>query len=225
MVELNGRTIYICIPTRGQINMATCQWLTNTLKQPFDGYDFEVNFSKMDPTDCNRNRMVMAFLADPKNEWLLFVDDDMLPRENLLTMIRRGKKVISGLTCVMQEKFPSPLLMKRTVSDGKNCYRMMTVAEIGDINDPLIEVDGVGAGCLLIHREVLEKIGSPWFLFQKDEDGLLEKSEDYYFSDKVTSAGYKLFVDTEVVVGHLKQTDLVHIATLLYGSKISKIMP
>ena len=70
--------------------------------------------------------------------------------------------------------------------------------------EDLIECDGVGGGCLLIHRRVLEAIGDPWF---ECKNGL-HMGEDFDFCRKVQTAGFKIYADPGVLCGH-EQRDLI----------------
>lgn len=67
----------------------------------------------------------------------------------------------------------------------------------------LIECDGVGGGCLLIHRRVLEAIKEPWFECAKGTVA----GEDFDFCRKVQTAGFKIFADPGVLCGH-EQKDI-----------------
>lgn len=79
----------------------------------------------------------------------------------------------------------------------------------------LIEVDVVGAGCLLIAREVLEKMppqsphyGSHWFDWRVDQKSLatpdrLPLSEDFTFCMACKQLGYKIMVDTAIMCRHV----------------------
>ena len=64
--------------------------------------------------------------------------------------------------------------------------------------EDLIECDGIGAGCILVHRRVLDAIEPPWFQYNPDTF----IGEDFYFCRKVQAAGFKIFVDPGVVCGH-----------------------
>jgi hypothetical protein len=214
---LNGKKIFIAVPTRGQIHISLAQWLGDTTRQSYKGYEFVIQFRSQDPTDCNRNELVKMFLDGPNNEWLLFLDDDMAPYSNILSMIDRGEKVVSGLTCVFQRNNPNPLVMRYANSEG-TLYRMVSLDELGEAGS-LIEVDGVGTGCLLVHREVLERLKAPWFLFERNPEGMLARSEDYYFSRRCKDLGYRLFVDPDAIVGHFKWMDLMQINALLFKAK------
>ncbi len=63
-------------------------------------------------------------------------------------------------------------------------------------------VDVVGAGCLLIRRDLFEKIPAPWFASQWSTKGHL--SEDFSFCEKAKGMGYRIGVDTSVRPLHLE---------------------
>lgn len=57
----------------------------------------------------------------------------------------------------------------------------------------LLKVDGMGMDCVLIHREVLEKI--TWFDWLQNDD-------DYPFYDKAKALGYDVWLDTGIQCKH-----------------------
>lgn len=212
--------IEIAIPTnRNQIDWRLAGWLYRIKEEP-KGTKPDLKIKHRQPVDANRNQIVYDFLNNSDHEWLFMIDDDMIPHPkfDLYKMVGHGKKVLSGLTMVMHNGVPGPLLMKKAKGhrEDKPRFRTMSVKEL-DMDNPnsVVEVDGVGTGCLLIHRSVLEKIDPPWFKFVTDEEGRMLLSEDYYFCEKVRKAGFKMFVDCEAPVGHGKYVDLWMLGKLL----------
>jgi hypothetical protein len=61
------------------------------------------------------------------------------------------------------------------------------------VGDSLIEADRIGFGIVLIRAEVFRAVPEPWFLVTYDAG--VYTSEDYYFSDKIRAAGFKIMVD------------------------------
>lgn len=62
----------------------------------------------------------------------------------------------------------------------------------------LIKVDGMGMDCVLIHRDVLEKIS--WLDWPQNDD-------DYPFYDKAIALGHKVYIDTNIQCRHYYNQD------------------
>jgi hypothetical protein len=84
----------------------------------------------------------------------------------------------------------------------------------------LITVDNTGCGCILYKTEVFENIEPPWFEFTETEDGR-PMGEDITFCKKLKEAGYEIFVDTSIVIGHISLLE-VNRATYEVYKLISK---
>ena len=136
-------------------------------------------------------------------QWLMFLDDDVIaPPDTFARLAGHGADVISGLYYRRQEPI---------------CPVAMTIGKDGQTTwvrawsppDSTIEVDLVGAGCLLIHRRVLEALGAPWFEWQigKPRDAAQPKvgamSEDFAFCMRAKSAGFKIYLDTSIRCEHV----------------------
>lgn len=81
---------------------------------------------------------------------------------------------------------------EKIAADTKN--ELLFEAQADDIE----EIDGCGAHFMLVRRDVVEKIGGPWF-----ESTTINGGEDFDFCRKVQRAGFKLFVDYSVFTGHV----------------------
>lgn len=139
-------------------------------------------------------------------DWLFFLDSDVIPpRDAVLRLMAHRQPIISGVYARRSPPVALPVMMRNG--------NWVTDYEPGSI----IEVEVVGAGCLLIHRSVLEKFlenplgrerGKPWFDWRVDMAGLVPQgesmSEDFTFCLHARRAfGYKILVDTGVVCKHV----------------------
>jgi hypothetical protein len=59
-----------------------------------------------------------------------------------------------------------------------------------------MSVDGVGAGCLMVHRHVYQQMEPPWFKFEGS-------GEDLYFCRKAKALGFQIALDTSLHLGHV----------------------
>lgn len=138
-----------------------------------------------------RNKIVKAMLADPENEWLLFIDDDHCFGPDLLTkLLAHDVDVACGLYLQRVSPF-APIMFSHKVGNMH-----IPVLLHDHESDAFIPIHSAGTGAMLIRRHVLEAIPSPWF-----EHG--RASEDLIFCDKVGEAGFEVWGDLGVRCGHM----------------------
>lgn len=143
-----------------------------------------------------RNIVVRQFLARPGYSWLLFIDDDQIfPADSLMRLLRHDKPVISAVISTKNSPFIPQVFVHAEPETGKT-LRRATHQEIA--GDRTIEVAAVGMGFTLIRRDVLEGMQEPWFA--ADSNGI---GEDVYFSLQARRAGFTLWADTSLKIGHL----------------------
>jgi hypothetical protein len=74
--------------------------------------------------------------------------------------------------------------------------------------DGLVEVDAIGTGCIMIAREVFEKMDPPYFYYPMPEleDGSINYlSEDWGFSFKCQELDIPMHVDTTTTSPHITE--------------------
>ena len=131
-------------------------------------------------------------------QWLFFLDDDVIPpADTILRLMAHKKPIVSG---VYYRRSPPILpVMLRNTPEGRQWISGYNVPD-------LIEVDYVGAGCLLIHRDVLKSLPQPWFDWRVDRSDLPPEqrmSEDFSFCESARQNGYKILVDTSIHCRHV----------------------
>jgi hypothetical protein len=161
--------------------------------------------------DKGRNVIVQKFLQNEEAEWLLFLDTDMF----------FGLEAYDKLCETAQAKYPDPVsgvyfanerpprpAMHRWDEDGH-------AVGITDWSEhDVLEVDGTGAGFLMVHRDVYTKMNNPdeyygragsWFTQNALGPAGQLLNEDSSFCLRAQQHGYKIWVDTDVFVGHIKE--------------------
>ncbi len=69
----------------------------------------------------------------------------------------------------------------------------------------VVEARATGCACLLVKAEVFEKLNKPWFLIRRKKNGHVIAGEDFYFTERATSAGFKLSIWTEKDIDHTRE--------------------
>lgn len=173
----------------------------------------------------NARQIFRRFLRDGNESHLLMLDDDATFSQHTLTkLLDRNLPVVGALTWT--RAFPPAPTIYRGYSqtfDGKHPgwwvrhddvvkwmndpavqKELVTKQELAaftlDIDTPTMvsRTDAIGFHCVLIRRDVLEAIGEPFC--EGDANGV---REDFDFSERAIKAGFDLFVDKRVVVGHI----------------------
>jgi len=143
--------------------------------------------------DRARNSLVDQMLHHPlEPTHIFFLDADILPApDTLIQLLRHRLPIVSGL---YRKRLPphEPVAFVK----GK------VLRPISTKGPRLKQADVVGGGCLLVRREVFEKVKGPWFTSEWRTEGHL--SEDFSFCEKARKAGYKIMVDTKVTPAHLE---------------------
>lgn len=171
-----------------------------------------------------RNQIVDQFLTTDC-DWLWWIDSDMSFRPDTLDrMVEEADpdtRPILGALCfaVMrghgQEVIPT--LYALTDDDPPLPARVTRLPEPAGV----YQFSATGAGCLLVHRTVFEKVAEykptpdarpfgersfPWFEFApwQTAEGADVMGEDLTFCYRAAAAGFPTHVDTRIVVGHVK---------------------
>lgn len=159
------------------------------------------------PFDMARNQACVTCLQNGF-DYLFFLDSDVVPPSDAVPrLLRHNLPIVSGVYYRRSPPLGLPVMMKK---DSNGNFGWVTGFKVPD----LLEVDVVGAGCLLIHRSVLERLppqrpGYHWFDWRVNLKGLgifpdtACLSEDYCFNLHCAQYGIKTYVDTSVLCRHI----------------------
>lgn len=221
--ELARPNVLVATLTRETVSM---KWAAAYRRLTLPPNSAEALLSGM-PFDHARNQACMNALANGF-EWIFFLDDDVVcPPDTIHRLLGHGKDIVSGL--YYRRAPPLVPVMLKYKPDGKNAEWITGWNPPGAV----IDVDLVGAGCLLIHRRVLERMypdwqnwtppagpieeairlgvasffstPRPWFVWELDKN-LPEPrhSEDFSFCREAKRRfGFGIFVDTSIQCEHI----------------------
>jgi hypothetical protein len=157
------------------------------------------------PIDTARNDVCRMFLDEDSAEYLLFLDADMRhPGDLAHCLLRHGLPLVTGRYQMRKPPFHTCAMRKA----GPGPHDFKSIEE----QSGLVPVDRAGAGCLLIHRSVLEairaRIGDDWFRYGVGKDGLRTVSEDFWFFEQAIAAGFQPFCDLDTVCTHVASFEI-----------------
>lgn len=161
----------------------------------------------------NREELVEKALAIGA-QYIFFLDDDTLCPNFTLRYLhyqleQRPEAMICGGIYCTKEDIPEPLVFMDL--GGGSFYRWK-------VND-VFECKGLGTGCMLIKTEIFRMLQKPWF-YEPDtvhvdemvKLGDLEVpimktigTDDLYFCQKVTDAGFKIIAHGGVLPVHMDE--------------------
>lgn len=132
---------------------------------------------------------------------LLWVDDDMtVPADIVQRLAAHGRQIVGGV--YHQRKPP----YRPVAWDFNDRNEMVYLTALKD--DGLMQVGGIGTGCLLIAMEVFERVPEPWFLCRHDPDapaGFAYQfvGEDVDFAYHLKDLQIPVWLDCDVRCGHV----------------------
>ncbi len=142
-----------------------------------------------------QNEIAQKFLASESEYLFLTNDDHVYPPDTLTRLLAHKKEIVSGI--YLRRGLPfEPVIFSEQNTAGRVHPHYFKQGDNG-----LIPVKACGGGCLLIHRSVLEKIPQPWWNLGTIESDLI--SEDISFCKSVNAAGFQIWCDLSVRVGHI----------------------
>lgn len=138
-------------------------------------------------------RNVVVKKAIERNfKYLLFVDSDMrIPQNAIFKLMSYNKPIVSGY------------FFSRSGNHFPCAFTETKDREYVSFFEPytgLREVDAVGMACTLIDVDIFKQLKDPWFEWGK-------YGEDIGFCRKVRDLGYKIFVDTDLIIKHVPMFD------------------
>jgi hypothetical protein len=162
-----------------------------------------------------RNQGIHDFLnhrLHAKKSHLFFLDADTEPTDDyaLRRLLMLDKDVVCGVTPVKigtQATFVLGWNVQKKVGDKHENY------DIDELPKEPFKIDRVGGTTLLIKRHVLEALAKEHKIFQKcsynDNMTNIKLSEDYYFSELLTEAGFDIWCDPLTICRHYHYVDIL----------------
>jgi glycosyltransferase involved in cell wall biosynthesis/GT2 family glycosyltransferase len=195
------KKILIAIPTAQNIHAETFKSIYD-LEVP-KGY--EVDFQYFYGYNVDQVRNLIADWVVKGFDYLFAVDYDMsFPPDTLKRLLSHNKDIVSGL--YRQRNDDLVLEIYRNNNKGGQDNVRFTDLYLNGEGNWLERVDGCGFGCVLVKKQVFERVGYPYFKYHSALTMEETISEDIDFCRKATAAGFEIYCDTDVICNHHGQT-------------------
>jgi hypothetical protein len=194
--------VLIGVPTLG--NMDWRFWLsTVTCNLPFK-HAFHPIVRRL--PDMARNELA-EMSVNMGFTHVLFLDDDMaFDQQNIFVQLLSHDVDIIGVKAYTRQ-FPHYPCVFFKGSEETQFYKDIDFDNVG-----LREVDAIGASMLLVKTEVFKKMEKPYFEFRDVKilgKGASSFGEDILFGKKAKEAGFKVYCDTDIEIGHIGDNIIV----------------
>lgn len=209
------REILIQIPHRSsegihpKLAEMMCSWVAagiavQPIRDPFGGF-----------VERTRNYMVNIALQRGDRKFILLLDNDVVPMDPSapLQLASHNLPVVSGIACGFRPD--AGIFACVGVKDKTGVARYPSKVATGRLPASGVrELESCGAGVMMVRRDVFEAVGRDWFTIPReicveaDVTGVMRKTEDVCFSDRVREAGFKIYVDFSVHCFHDKNLPL-----------------
>lgn len=189
----------VCIPSTSLTRYVLFETSMEGLHCPNESVSYRVVSSS-----AAKNRNDAIRLAPKECTHFFFMDDDHHFGDTLLLqLLRRRLQVVCGLTPIASPPFSPVLFNGIQIVKGKTKHRNIPWAELDGKSGLYPIFAGAGAS-LLVTRDVLDRVGDPWFELGKYDSE--QAGEDLYFYEKCRNLGIPLYVDLDATMGHISPT-------------------
>ena len=170
----------------------------------FSSYFVKTAHKNTNAKIADSSNAMRQYFLNKKFDYLLCLESDVMPQENTIEeLLYHQKKVIGALYDRDEGRFRK-LTVQKPVTVAKRNIKVMNLTGVGETRDEeIIFIDGtvkqvssVGLGCVLIKKDVLEKIE---FRFDYSKPDF---APDSHFSEDCFRNKIKIFSHTGIYCNH-----------------------
>jgi len=212
------KRVLIVVPNTGWLQRDAVFALLNMLRDP--RYLTEVMLPVARPSENNRSRaMLDAFKGN--YDYMLMMDSDNPPHNcNPLDLVELGLDIVGCPTPVWHDgpaghaRGDMPFYYNAMefvgLKDGRLHWSPLQYDSKKD--EPLQEVDAVGAGCILLSKKVIEVMRHlrPWNR-ETDPAGVVTAGSDMMFCRKAKEAGFKVWAHYGYICNHFHELGFIEV--------------
>lgn len=139
----------------------------------------------------SRNRIVEV-AKEEKATHLMFIDNDMqFPPDGVMRLLKHDKDIVCGA-------------YRMKARDMNGTIKMIKNGVYENVENPpetLFMCDAAPTGFMMINMKIFDKIGFPYFYTCYANENLM--GEDVYFCGKAKEAGFEIWCDGTIKLGHV----------------------
>lgn len=144
-----------------------------------------------------RNGLAIRAMEDGCTH-LIMMDTDQVyyDTETIHKLINANKDVCSA---VVHRRWPpfDPILMRGKLGAYK------PVPDDEAFSGDLIRIDATGCGCICYDMRVFRELDPPWFDIDRTDEKGKPIGEDIWLSHRIRAAGFEMWADTSIKIGHI----------------------
>jgi len=185
-------SIMIAVPAMEMVNAEFAQHLAmSAANLVANGIKINCAFNIGSVITIARRNLTEIFMKSDF-DYIWWIDSDMkFPIDTPVRLLNRNKPIVGAN--YRRRRFPNANFTGMMGTPGK--YTEFQTTD----NSPAMElIDVLPHGCVLVKREVYEKIQPPHYLQEFIPELNLEIGEDIYFCRQVQKAGYQIWCDQEL---------------------------
>jgi len=198
-----NKKLAIVVPTRDMVHTHFAFSLSQLYKTTSEIIDTYLFFDSSTILLNQREKLIEeAKLIN--SDYVLWLDSDMVfPSTTAVRLLEHNKDIV-GCNYLKRTNPLKPVAYKN-IGNWDSFLPLK-------IEEELIEVEGVGMGCILMKTEIFKKIHKPYFEFTYNEKSGDWLGEDFNLLTKLREVGYKVYIDT------LLSSEIKHMGLYAYGA-------
>lgn len=180
--------VSVLVPTRDMVHTQFAYCLSQMIKTSNEaGLDVYLFFDSSTILLNQREKLIEKAI-EIDSDYVLWLDSDMMfPSTVLLRLLEHRKDVIA---CnYFKRSLPQTTVAYRSIKDWNSWVPM-------EPKERLVEVEGVGFGCILMKTSIFKKLKKPYFEFTYKKETQDWFGEDFNLLGKIRKNNIKIYVDT-----------------------------
>lgn len=195
--------IAILVPCRDLLHSAHAMSLIEMVKfNTMNNLDTQV-FMDASTILLNQRERLAQEAVNLGADYALWLDSDMVfPATTAVRLLSHKEDVVAAN--YVRRQLPVKGVAYGKIGDWQNPLDF-------EVRDHLVEVEGVGMGCMLMKSDIFTQLPKPWFDFGWTPDSNDWLGEDMLLCQKMAALGYTVKIDTVL------SREIRHLGTWAFG--------